>query len=60
MVQVGDEAACKLAAAFISDFIGLALRYEWAHPVLATTEDARGNHLSKITCLARVFFRSDK
>uniref|UniRef100_A0A7S0FG43 Glycosyltransferase n=1 Tax=Pyrodinium bahamense TaxID=73915 RepID=A0A7S0FG43_9DINO len=36
---IGDEAACDLATAFISDFISLALSYEWAMPVLATTED---------------------
>mmetsp|Transcript_323 Transcript_323/g.857 ORF Transcript_323/g.857 Transcript_323/m.857 type:complete len:250 (-) Transcript_323:111-860(-) len=37
--KIGDEAACSLATAFISDFIALASKYPWAYPVLATTED---------------------
>merc|ERR1719464_1392949 len=37
--KIGNEAACQLATAFISDFIDLARQYDWAMPVLATTED---------------------
>lgn len=37
--KIGDEGACRLATAFISDFLLLASSYDWAEPVLATTED---------------------
>eukprot|EP00435_Cladocopium_sp_Y103_P072629 s143_g40.t2 len=37
--SIGNEAACRLATAFISDFISMAAGIDWAYPVLATTED---------------------
>ncbi|CAE8736275.1 unnamed protein product [Polarella glacialis] len=37
--KIGDDAACRLACAFISDFISMARGLEWGRPVLATTED---------------------
>lgn len=37
--SIGKEAACRLATAFISDFISMAAGIDWAYPVLATTED---------------------
>ncbi|CAE7243553.1 unnamed protein product [Symbiodinium pilosum] len=37
--SIGDDAACRLATAFISDFIFMASNIDWAYPVLATTED---------------------
>eukprot|EP00439_Symbiodinium_sp_Y106_P051815 s2467_g6.t3 len=37
--SIGNDAACKLATAFINDFIFMASNLSWAYPVLATTED---------------------
>eukprot|EP00931_Biecheleriopsis_adriatica_P042990 TRINITY_DN24547_c0_g1_i2.p3 TRINITY_DN24547_c0_g1~~TRINITY_DN24547_c0_g1_i2.p3 ORF type:complete len:243 (+),score=64.82 TRINITY_DN24547_c0_g1_i2:27-731(+) len=37
--SIGDAAACRLATAFVSDFVGMATQLDWGFPVLATTED---------------------
>lgn len=37
--KIGSKDACRLAAAFISDFFTTVSHHPWAVPVLATTED---------------------
>jgi len=37
--KIGDEAACRLATAFISDFITFCDQFDWGFPILATTDD---------------------
>eukprot|EP00927_Polykrikos_kofoidii_P029198 TRINITY_DN25286_c0_g1_i1.p1 TRINITY_DN25286_c0_g1~~TRINITY_DN25286_c0_g1_i1.p1 ORF type:complete len:261 (-),score=54.10 TRINITY_DN25286_c0_g1_i1:34-759(-) len=37
--KIGSEAACRLATAFINDFLKQASGYEWGYPVIATIEE---------------------